>query len=138
MCSFQNGVLVMRLATLMLGLAALLACLFPPSTKAEDGSTLALYSEGYYGVGHNKWHDIYEGMHNQNDVLCCHSGDCRPSSTKVENGRLYVKVNGEWLFAPPNSRVKEYPYSWSETAHVCTMFPADRHVICVAPEGPGT
>lgn len=75
--------------------------------------------KGFYGNGHEQWHDVYRQLHNQNDSDCCNDNHCRPTQAKFKNGSWYAMVNGYWKKIDASKFVKEYAYSWSETPHVC-------------------
>ncbi|KQU80152.1 hypothetical protein ASD99_01135 [Mesorhizobium sp. Root695] len=91
--------------------------------------------EGNYGQGHEKWHNIYRGMHNTLGGSCCNGGDCRPTVAKFEGGKWWGKLNGVWTPIEPPKRVPEHPYSWNETAHICA---AGNTVYCFIPPDNGT
>lgn len=100
------------------------------SDKTPHGAKLP-YAEGYYGVGHEDWHDIYSKLHNQKGTHCCNNNDCRPTVAKFENGKWYAKVQGVWMYMEPSRNVQEYKYSWSDTPHVCVS--PDMYIFCFVP-----
>ena len=95
------------------------------------------FPQGYYGVGHDKWHHLYKNMHNVNGGSCCTdaaNGECRPTTSKVIDGKRYALVDGHWMEINPNRFVKEYKFSFSDTAHICAK---GTSIYCFIPEGPG-
>jgi hypothetical protein len=53
----------------------------------------AAAQEGYYGIGHDKWHQGFYSTLKRNDGgSCCNLMDCRPK----------VKVDGAWMPVPRN------------------------------------
>src|SRR5438094_240687 len=58
----------------------------------------AVAQEGYYGVGHDRWHMEFYSKLNRNDGkgTCCNLMDCRPTQR--------VKVDGKWM-PVPNDRI---------------------------------
>ena len=55
--------------------------------------------EGYYGVGHDKWHQGFYSKLKRNDGQgsCCNLMDCRPTQSRVVGDHYEVKVDGEWM-----------------------------------------
>jgi hypothetical protein len=56
--------------------------------------------EGYYGVGHEKWHREFYSKLQRNDGRgsCCSLMDCRP--TCMVGDHYEVKVEGAWTPVP--------------------------------------
>jgi hypothetical protein len=52
----------------------------------------AAAQEGYYGVGHDKWH--------QGQGSCCNLMDCRPTQSRMVGDHYEVKVDGVWTPVP--------------------------------------
>jgi hypothetical protein len=53
----------------------------------------AAAQEGYYGVGHEKWHRDFRGS-------CCNLMDCRPTQSRMVGDHYEVKVDGAWTPVP--------------------------------------
>jgi hypothetical protein len=62
----------------------------------------ALAQEGYYGVGHDRWHRDFYSKLNRNDGkgTCCNLMDCRPTQSRMVGDHYEVKVDGEWTPVP--------------------------------------
>ena len=103
--------------------------LFP--ANAEDKP----YGEGHFGVGHEKHHPYYYGLHNLRGAECCNDQDCRPTTAKYVEGKWWAKVDGEWRPMEDDRRTQEYPYSWNEEAHVCAN--KTGYIYCFIPGGSG-
>jgi hypothetical protein len=45
----------------------------------------AVAQEGYYGVGHDRWHREFYSKLNRNDGrgTCCNLMDCRPTQSRI-------------------------------------------------------
>ena len=58
----------------------------------------AAAQEGYYGVGHDRWHKDFYLKLNRNDSkgTCCNLMDCRPTQSRMVGDHYEVKVDGEW------------------------------------------
>jgi len=71
----------------------------------------AVAQEGYYGVGHDRWHMEFYSKLNRNDGkgTCCNLMDCRPTQR--------VKVDGKWM-PVPNDRINNV-VAPDGGAHVC-------------------
>src|ERR1700730_6386043 len=70
-----------------------LAVFFFASAAAQDG---------YYGVGHDKWHQNFYSKLKRNDGQgsCCNLMDCRPTQSRMVGDHYEVKVDGEWVPVP--------------------------------------
>ena len=55
----------------------------------------AAAQEGYYGVGHDKWHQNSRLQRNDGKGRCCNIMDCRPTQSRVVGQHYEVKVDGE-------------------------------------------
>ena len=66
----------------------------------------AVAQEGYYGVGHDRWHREFYSKLNRNDGrgTCCDLMDCRPTQSRMVGDHYEVKVDGEWT-PVPNDRI---------------------------------
>ena len=66
----------------------------------------AVAQEGYYGVGHDRWHREFYSKLNRNDGrgTCCDLRDCRPTQSRMVGDHYEVKVDGEWT-PVPNDRI---------------------------------
>jgi hypothetical protein len=64
----------------------------------------AAAQEGYYGVGHDKWHQGFYSKLKRNDGQgsCCNLMDCRPTQSRMVGDRYEVKVDGAWTPVPYN------------------------------------
>ena len=62
----------------------------------------ATAQEGYYGVGHDKWHRDFYSKLKRNDGRgpCCSLMDCRPTQSRMVGDHYEVKVDGEWVRVP--------------------------------------
>src|SRR5262245_45758796 len=58
----------------------------------------AAAQEGYYGVGHDKWHQGFYSKLKRNDGQgsCCNLMDCRPTQSRMVGDHYEVKVDGAW------------------------------------------
>ena len=58
--------------------------------------------EGYYGAGHDKWHQGFYSTLKRNDGQgsCCNLMDCRPTQSRMVGDHYEVKVDGEWMRFP--------------------------------------
>jgi len=62
----------------------------------------AAAQEGYYGVGHDKWHQGFYSTLKRNDGgSCCNLMDCRPTQSRMV-GDHYEEVDGAWMPVPSN------------------------------------
>jgi hypothetical protein len=54
----------------------------------------AAAQEGYYGVGHDKWHQSFYSKLKRNDGQgsCCNLMDCRPTQSRMVGDHYEVKV----------------------------------------------
>src|SRR5262245_16036359 len=79
----------MRIAPLAGALAALL-------------SAPAFAQDGHHGAGHDRWHrDFYAKLkRNDGQGACCNDTDCRPTRSRVADGRYEVKVDNVWVPVP--------------------------------------
>jgi hypothetical protein len=59
----------------------------------------AAAQEGYYGAGHDKWHQGFYLKLKRNDGQgsCCNLMDCRPTQSRMVGDHYEVKVDGEWM-----------------------------------------
>src|SRR5215510_10925788 len=62
----------------------------------------AAAQEGYYGIGHDKWHrDFYSKLkRNDGRGSCCNLMDCRPTQSRMVGDHYEVKVDGAWTPVP--------------------------------------
>jgi hypothetical protein len=60
------------------------------------------HDHGQRGRGHDKWHEkFYQGLLRRDTrTSCCNLSDCRPTTSRVENGEYQVLLDGEWVVAP--------------------------------------
>jgi hypothetical protein len=73
------------------------------------GSAVSLFlcvsaaaQEGYYGAGHDKWHQGFYSKLKRNDGRgsCCNLMDCRPTQSRMVGDHYEVKVDGVWTPVP--------------------------------------
>jgi hypothetical protein len=81
--------------------------------------------EGYFGRGHEKWHDgFYKSLERPDTKSpCCSLTDCRPTSGRQVDGHYEVKVNGAWVSVPASKILKQSAPDLG--FHVCTPFKFD-------------
>src|SRR5262249_5424434 len=61
----------------------------------------AAAQEGYYGAGHDKWHQGFYSQLRRNDGgSCCNLMDCRPTQSRIVGDHYEVKVDGVWMPVP--------------------------------------
>jgi len=79
----------------------------------------AVAQEGYYGIGHDRWHREFYSKLNRNDGrgTCCNLMDCRPTQSRMVGDHYEVKVDGEWTLVP-NDRINNV-VAPDGGAHVC-------------------
>jgi hypothetical protein len=79
----------------------------------------ATAQEGYYGVGHDKWHQNFYSKLKRNDSKgsCCNLMDCRPTQSRMVGDHYEVKVDGEWM-PVPNDKINNV-VAPDGGAHVC-------------------
>ena len=75
--------------------------------------------EGYYGAGHDKWHEGFYSKLKRNDGQgsCCNLMDCRPTQSRMVGDHYEVKVDGEWM-PVPNDKINNV-VAPDGGAHVC-------------------
>ena len=100
----------------------------------------AVAQEGYYGVGHDRWHREFYSKLNRNDGrgTCCDLMDCRPTQSRMVGDHYEVKVDGEWT-PVRNDRINNV-VAPDGGAHVCAprqIGPNKGVLFCVVlpPEG---
>ena len=100
----------------------------------------AVAQEGYYGVGHDRWHMEFYSKLNRNDGKgsCCNLMDCRPTQSRMVGDHYEVKVDGEWTLVP-NDKINNV-IAPDGGAHVCAPMqegPNKGVLFCVIlpPEG---
>ena len=93
----------------MLGVAILILVIFTAS--------LALAQHN-----HSAGHAQYSKWTNQNGAMCCNNADCgtlAPEEEKQEDGKLLVKIEGQWCEVKPHMYLKTgNAPDWS-SSHVC-------------------
>jgi hypothetical protein len=79
----------------------------------------AAAQDGYYGVGHDKWHQNFYSKLKRNDGQgsCCNLMDCRPTQSRMVGDHYEVKVDGEWI-PVPNDKINNV-VAPDGGAHVC-------------------
>src|SRR5215813_1245161 len=61
----------------------------------------AAAQEGYYGAGHDKWHQgFYSQLRRNGGGSCCNLMDCRPTQSRIVGDHYEVKVDGVWTPVP--------------------------------------
>ena len=65
----------------------------------------AAAQEGYYGAGHERWHqDFYSKLkRNDGQASCCNLMDCRPTQSRMVGDHYEVKVDGAWTPVPSDT-----------------------------------
>jgi hypothetical protein len=90
------------------------------------GSAVAVFlclsagaQEGYYGVGHDRWHQDFYSTLKRNDGRgpCCSLIDCRPTQSRMIGDHYEVKVDGAWT-PVPSDRINNV-IAPDGGAHVC-------------------
>jgi len=65
----------------------------------------AAAQEGYYGVGHDKWHQgFYPTLKRNDGGSCCNLMDCRPTQSRMVGDHYEVKLDGAWMPVPSNNQ----------------------------------
>ena len=58
----------------------------------------AAAQEGYFGVGHDKFHHgFYYKLSQKDGSSCCNHTDCRPTQSRTVGNHYGVKVDGQWV-----------------------------------------
>ena len=106
-------------------------------------SVLALQTtaaqEGYFGVGHEKFHSgFYDQLFQKDGSSCCNHTDCRPTQSRMVGNHYEVKLDGRWV--PVRKDKIIHAVAPDGGAHVCAphQIEADQDLIyCVVlpPEG---
>ena len=74
--------------------------------------------EGYYGVGHGKWHaEFYSKLRRNDGGSCCNLMDCRPTQSRRVDDHYEVKVDGVWT-SVPSDKINDV-IAPDGGAHVC-------------------
>src|SRR5262249_41455618 len=62
----------------------------------------AAAQEGYYGVGHDKWHQGFYSTLKRNDGggSCCNLMDCRPTQSRIVGDHYVAPDGGAHVCAP--------------------------------------
>lgn len=95
----------------------------------------AAAQDGHYGQGHEPWHDGFYRNLTRPDYpgfSCCNMHDCRPTSMRVYEGRVEVKVDGQWVPAPPEKVLRLTAPDWG--VHVCAGKGGTIFCIILPPE----
>src|SRR5262249_16055952 len=78
----------------------------------------ATAQEGYYGVGHDKWHQGFYSQLRRNDGgSCCNLMDCRPTQSRIVGDHYEVKLAVVWTAGRYNKINKLVARDGG--AHVC-------------------
>jgi hypothetical protein len=79
----------------------------------------AAAQDGYYGVGHDKWHQNFYSKLKRNDGQgsCCNLMDCRPTQSRMVSDHYEVMIDGEWV-PVPNDKINNV-VAPDGGAHVC-------------------
>ena len=90
--------------------------------------------EGYYGVGHDKWHQGFYTNFRRNDGhgSCCNLIDCRPTQSRMIGDHYEVKVDGEWVLVP-NDKINNVvaPDGGAQSALRCRIARSKGVMFCV-------
>ena len=75
--------------------------------------------EGYFGAGHDKWHQGFYSKLNRNDGKgsCCNLMDCRPTQSRMVGDHYEIKVDGQWTPVPDDKI--NHVVAPDGGAHVC-------------------
>ena len=89
--------------------------------------------EGYYGVGHDKWHQGFYSKLKRNDGggSCCNLMDCKLNQSRIDVYHYEVKVDGLWTPVPYDKLNVIAP---DGGAHVCGPRQVDANkgvIFCV-------
>lgn len=112
-------------ATVVFGLA-----LLPSGANAQNHHK----GKGEHGAGHAQHHDWYLKLHDKNGKSCCSNQDCRPTSDRIQNGKVQVIIDGEWIDVPKD-KILPKP-SPDLGTHVCAPYQPNAsypkgHIFCV-------
>lgn len=72
---------------------------------------------GHHGVGHGEMHHWYETLRDRKGRQCCSGRDCRPTKSRLRQGKIEVMVDGVWAPVPKEKILDET--SPDLNAHVC-------------------
>ena len=93
----------------------------------------AIAQQGHHGEGHDELHHWYVTLKDWKGRPCCDGQDCRPTRSRVRNGRLEVLIDGEWTKVPPHKVLSEA--SPDLRTHVCSPGPGSNYprgfIFCV-------
>ena len=93
----------------------------------------AAAQEGYFEVGHDKWHhDFYNHLLQKDGSSCCNHTDCRPTQSRMVGNHYEVKVDGAWVSVPKDKVINVLAPDGG--AHVCashTLEDGDATIFCV-------
>ena len=96
-------------------------------------SVSASAQEGYYGVGHGKWHEEFYSKLRRNDGgSCCNLMDCRPTQSRMVDDHYEVIVDGVWT-PVPSDKINDVTAP-DGGAHVCAPEQNDKNkgvLFCV-------
>ena len=101
--------------------------------------TSSVAQEGYFGVGHDKWHrDFYDRLLQKDGSSCCNHTDCRPTQSRMNGDHYEVKVDGQWVSVPKDRIMNMVAPDGG--AHVCAPQQIEEYegaIFCVIlpPEG---
>src|ERR671931_2598045 len=104
------------------------------------GSAVSLFlcvnaaaQEGYYGVGHDKWHQGSYSKRKRNDGRgsCCNLMDCRPTQSRMVGDHYEVKVDGAWT-PVPYDKINNVIARWwrSRLCSKTGWSKQGRHILC--------
>lgn len=61
---------------------------------------------GYFGEGHEQFHDFYKGLKNARGNSCCNGQDGRPTQGRWNGVTWSLMVNGQWRTLSPEEAFK--------------------------------
>ncbi len=99
----------------------------------------ATAQEGYFGVGHDKWHrGFYDHLLRKDGSSCCNHSDGRPTQSRMAGDHYEGKVDGEWVGVPKDRIMNMVAPDGG--AHVCAPQQIEEYegaIFCVIlpPEG---
>lgn len=102
--------------------------------------------QGYFGEGHDLYHEQYKGLRNARGGSCCNGKDCRPTTARwnAETNTWDVMVDGQWRTLDQSDAYKVLSGALLEAqgrerpnaqAHVCAG--RSGWIFCVIPPASG-
>ena len=79
---------------------ALFALSFPALAQTQKNM-------GHHGIGHAEMHHWYETLRDRKGRQCCSGRDCRPTESRLRDGKIEVMVDGIWAPVPAEKILDE-------------------------------